>query len=64
MRGAFLSDDWIATDATWADPWPESLSFAIRGKLAEWAVRDAYARVAAVGPQVVMASCRSIKSST
>ena len=43
---AFSWGNWIATDAMWADHWLGRRSFAIRGKLAEAVVRDAYARLA------------------
>ena len=46
VNGAFLWDNWIATDAMWADYWLDRRSFAVRGKLAEVVVRDAYARLA------------------
>ena len=46
VNGAFLWDNWIATDAMWADYWLDRRSFAVRGKLAEAVVRDAYARLA------------------
>ena len=46
VNGAFLWDNWIATDAMWADHWLDRRSFAVRGKLAEAVVRDAYARLA------------------
>ena len=46
VNGAFLWDNWIATDAMWADYWLGRRSFAVRGKLAEEVVRDAYARLA------------------
>ena len=46
VNGAFFWDNWIATDAMWADHWLGRRSFAVRGKLAEAVVRDAYARLA------------------
>ncbi len=46
VNGAFFWDNWIATDATWAEFWLDRRSFAIRGKLAEAVVRDAYGRLA------------------
>ena len=46
VNGAFLWDNWIATDAMWADYWLDRRSFAVRGKLAEEVVRHAYARLA------------------
>ena len=46
VNGAFLWDNWIATDAMWADHWLGRRSFAVRGKLAEAVVRDAYGRLA------------------
>ncbi len=46
VNGAFLWDNWIATDAMWADYWLGRRSFAARGKLAEGVVRDAYASLA------------------
>ena len=46
VNGAFFWDNWIATDAMWADYWLDRRSFAVRGKLAEAVVRDAYARLA------------------
>ena len=46
VNGAFFWDNWIATDAMWADFWLGRRSFAVRGKLAEAVVRDAYARLA------------------
>ena len=46
VNGAFLWDNWIATDAMWAGHWLDRRSFAVRGKLAEAVVRDAYARLA------------------
>ncbi len=46
VNGAFFWDNWIATDAMWAEFWLERRSFAVRGKLAEAVVRDAYARLA------------------
>ena len=46
VNGAFFWDNWIATDAMWADHWLGRRSFAVRGKLAESVVRDAYARLA------------------
>ena len=45
VNGAFFWDNWIATDAMWAETWLGRRSFAIRGKLAEAVVRDAYARL-------------------
>lgn len=45
VNGAFFWDNWIATDAMWAETWLGRRSFAIRGKLAETVVRDAYARM-------------------
>ena len=46
VNGAFFWDNWIATDAMWAEYWLGRRSFAARGKLAEAVVRDAYARLA------------------
>lgn len=46
VNGAFFWDNWIATDAMWADYWLGRRSFAARGKLAEAVVRDAYASLA------------------
>ena len=46
VNGAFFWDNWIATDAMWADYWLGRRSFAVRGKLAEAVVGDAYARLA------------------
>ncbi|MCY4646765.1 MAG: Ig-like domain-containing protein [Gammaproteobacteria bacterium] len=46
VNGAFFWDNWIATNAMWADHWLGRRSFAVRGKLAEAVVRDAYARLA------------------
>ncbi|MYA41080.1 MAG: hypothetical protein F4Z31_04950 [Gemmatimonadetes bacterium] len=46
VNGAFFWDNWIATDAMWAETWLGRRSLAIRGKLAEAVVRDAYARIA------------------
>lgn len=46
VNGAFFWDNWIATDAMWADYWLDRRSFAVRGKLAEAVVRAAYARLA------------------
>ena len=46
VNGAFFWDNWIATDAMWAEFWLDRRSFALRGKLAEAVVRDAYARMA------------------
>ena len=46
VNGAFFWDNWIATDAMWADYWLDRRSFAVRGKLAEAVVSDAYARLA------------------
>jgi len=46
VNGAFFWDNWIATDAMWADYWLDRRSFAVRSKLAEAVVRDAYARLA------------------
>ncbi len=46
VNGAFFWDNWIATDAMWAEFWLERRSFAVRGKLAEAVVRDSYARLA------------------
>lgn len=46
VNGAFLWDNWIATDAMWAEYWLGRRSFAVRGKLAEGVVRDAYASLA------------------
>ena len=34
VNGAFFWDNWIATDAMWADHWLGRRSFAVRGKLA------------------------------
>ena len=48
VNGAFFWDNWIATDAMWADYWLDRRSFAVRGKLAEAVVRGAYARLAGV----------------
>ena len=48
VNGAFFWDNWIATDAMWADFWLGRRSFAVRGKLAEAVVRDAYARLATI----------------
>ena len=48
VNGAFFWDNWIATDAMWADHWLGRRSFAIRGKIAEAVVRDAYGRLASV----------------
>ena len=45
VNGALFWDNWIATDAMWAETWLGRRSFAIRGKLAEAVVRDAYARL-------------------
>ena len=45
VNGAFFWDNWIATDAMWAETWLGRRSFAIRGKLAEAIVRDAYTRL-------------------
>lgn len=47
VNGAFFWDNWIATDAMWAEYWLGRKSFAFRGKLAESVVRDAYGRLAA-----------------
>ena len=46
VNGAFFWDNWIATDAMWAEYWLDRRSFAVRGKLAEAVVRDYYARLA------------------
>ena len=46
VNGAFFWDNWIATDAMWAEFWLDRRSFAVRGKLAEAVVRDSYARLA------------------
>ena len=46
VNGAFFWDNWIATDAMWAEFWLDRRSFAVRGKLAEAVVREAYARLA------------------
>lgn len=46
VNGAFFWDNWIATDAMWADYWLGRRSFAFRGKLAEAVVRDAYRSLA------------------
>ena len=46
VNGAFFWDNWIATDAMWAEFWLDRRSFAMRGKLAEAVVRDSYARLA------------------
>ena len=42
VNGAFFWDNWIATDAMWAEIWLGKRSFAVRGKLAEAVVRDSY----------------------
>ncbi len=43
VNGAFFWDNWIATDAMWADHWLGRRSFAFRGKVAEEVVRTEYA---------------------
>ena len=47
VNGAFFWDNWIATDAMWAGYWRDRRSFALRGKIAEAVVRDAYGHLAA-----------------
>ena len=47
VNGAFFWDNWMTTEDLWADYWLRRRSFAIRDKLAEAVVRDAYARLAA-----------------
>ena len=47
VNGAFFWDNWIATDALWAEFWAGARNMSLRGKLAEEVVRDAYARMAA-----------------
>ena len=46
VNGAFFWDTGSPRDAMWADRWLGRRSFAVRGKLAEAVVRDAYARLA------------------
>ena len=47
MNGAFFWDNWMTTDALWAEFWAGARNTSLRGKLAEDVVRDAYARMAA-----------------
>lgn len=49
VNGAFFWDNWIATDEMWSEFWLGKRSFAVRRKLAEAVVRDAYARLANAG---------------
>ncbi len=44
VNGTFFWDNWIATDAMWAETWLNRRSLAIRGKLAETVVRDGYGK--------------------
>ncbi|MDE2718854.1 MAG: hypothetical protein OXI33_17825 [Chloroflexota bacterium] len=46
VNGALFWHNWITTDAVWAEFWLDRQSRAVRGKLAEAVVRDAYARMA------------------
>ena len=43
VNGAFFWDNWIATDALWAEWWVGRRNFSLRGKLAEEVVRAEYA---------------------
>lgn len=43
VNGAFWWDNWIASDAMWAEYWAGRRTYAIRDKLAEEVVRSAYA---------------------
>ena len=47
MNGAFFWDNWMTTDALWAEFWAGARNTSLRGKLAEDVVRDAYAGMAA-----------------
>ena len=42
VNGAFLWDNWMASDDMWASWWADRHNFAIRGSLAEDVVRSAY----------------------
>lgn len=47
MNGAFFWDNWMTTDALWAEFWAGARNTSLRGKLGEDVVRDAYAHMAA-----------------
>ena len=49
VNGVFLWDNWIGTDAMYAERWRDRLFFTVRGKLAEAVVRDVYGRWAGTG---------------
>ena len=49
VNGAFLWDNWIGTDAMYAERWRDRLFFTVRGKLAEAVVREVYGRWARGG---------------
>ena len=46
LNGVFYWDNWITSEAQWAEFWANHRSFAIRNKLAEEVVRSAYASYA------------------
>ena len=57
-HGAFFWDNWITTEALWAGWGAVERNFAIRGKLAEAVVRDAYARRAARSRSIIPSAQR------
>ena len=44
LNGVFYTDNWMASDALWAEWWAGRRSYSIRGKPAEAVIREAYQR--------------------